>query len=338
MGAGPPPCTPGPYPAGLRDRRGDDVAQLRVGRARCRRDRRERSPPGRPRCGEPTPVLVVRIGAVWCGTSRWHASHAKALLGSDVGARVRLLDVLLFDRDNAPAGLPDAVAWQAIQDVPTDVAVDPQATVGELLPAQTQLPYVLVIDARSMVLRDALSNPTEDALEQSVRTALAALDGAPASSPPAPALTDGRFSRDQCWEVSSRRWPSAIPWPTRRTPSPIPIPAAAFGARPLQRHDAGADEHGGPARRATRRRASTRTAPPPRPKGSGAHRETPLRSRSPPISPGSSGTGAPTRCGRRRSCRSRPRASSTRRGSSWLSACSPRIATNTRRSSARCPP
>jgi len=146
-------------------------------------------------------VLVVRVDAMWCGTCRSFAAHtSKRLLASDIGASVRLLDVVLFDRDNAPATAVDAPAWQSLEDVPTETAVDPTLTVAPLLPSSTQLPVMLVVDARNMVLQSVLANPTEDALEQAVRTTLARVDGNPAPGAPAPVLTDGRFSRDQ-WDL-----------------------------------------------------------------------------------------------------------------------------------------
>lgn len=152
--------------------------------------------------GDP-PVLVVRVGATWCGTCRSYAANGlHRLLASDVGTSVRLFDVVLFDRDNAPATLQDAIAWQTLEGVPNETAVDPTMTVAPLLPATTQLPVMLVVDARSMVLRAVLSNPTEDAFEQAVRTEVARIGGKPSPSPPAPVLTDGRFTRDQ-WDLVS---------------------------------------------------------------------------------------------------------------------------------------
>jgi len=176
------------------------------------------------------PVLVVRIGAGWCGTCQWHAGHATTLLSSDVGPRVRLFDVLLFGEDNAPATLDDAVAWQALQDVRTDVAIDPTVTVQPFLPAQTRLPYVLVIDARTMTLRDALSMPTEDALEQSVRTALATIDGVRAPAVTPPALVDGRFTRDE-WDLVSAMTLTDPPPPETTNAFADSIPAAALGGK-----------------------------------------------------------------------------------------------------------
>ena len=179
--------------------------------------------------GDPA-LLVVRVGAVWCGTCRSYAAHSRQLLSSDAGGQVRLLDVILFDRDNAPASAADATAWQALEDVRTDTGVDPGLIVQGLLPSPTQLPVMLVVDARTMILRDVLSNPTEDALEQSVRAALARARGRPPPVAPAPVLADGRFSRDQ-WDLIAS---TALTDPPGADPSNAvadSIAAAALGGK-----------------------------------------------------------------------------------------------------------
>jgi len=181
-------------------------------------------------CPGDAPVLVVRIDAAWCGTCLSYAAHSKTLLASDVGPRVRPFDVILLDRDNAPASTADAPAWQALEDIPTETGVDPMVSVQDLLPSPTQLPVMLVIDAATMVLHDILSNPTEDALEQSVRTAWAAIDGQPAPSAPVPVLADGRFTRDE-WALVSQM---ALTDPPGADPSNAfadSIAAAALGGK-----------------------------------------------------------------------------------------------------------
>jgi cytochrome c peroxidase len=180
--------------------------------------------------GDP-PIVVVRIDAAWCGTCQSYAANSsKRLLSSNVGDRVRLFDVVLFDRDNAPASDADAPAWQAIEDVRTETAVDPAVSVQDLMPASTQLPVMLVVDARTMILRQVLQNPTADALEQSVRVALAATEHQPAPKAPAPMLTDGRFSRDQ-WDLVTQMALTNPPGPDTSNAFADSIPAAALGAR-----------------------------------------------------------------------------------------------------------
>ena len=148
-------------------------------------------------CASVASLLVVRVGAAWCGTCQWYAAHSRVLAASDVGPRLRVLDVLVRGQDNGPAAMEDASAWRALQDTPADIAVDSSFTLSELLPARTALPYLLLVDARTMTLLDALPMPTEDGIESHARSALATLDGLAAPPPPPPVLVDGRFSRDQ---------------------------------------------------------------------------------------------------------------------------------------------
>jgi cytochrome c peroxidase len=110
------------------------------------------------------------------------------------------MDVLLYDRDNGPPAVADAVAWQAVEDVVTPTGVDPALSVASLIPASTHLPLLVVLDARTMKIENILSDPTEDALEGAVRATLAAQRGEMPPAPPAPVLVDGRFSRDQ-WDL-----------------------------------------------------------------------------------------------------------------------------------------
>ena len=179
--------------------------------------------------GDP-PVLVLRIDAAWCGTCRSYAAHSKTLLGSDIGSRVRLVDVVLLDRDNAPSSAADAPAWQALEDVATETGVDPMVSVQDLLPASTQLPVMLVIDAKTMILHDVLANPTEDTLEQSVRSAWAAIDGQPAPASAPPVLVDGRFTRDE-WALVSQMALTDPPGPDTSNAFADSIAAAALGGK-----------------------------------------------------------------------------------------------------------
>jgi cytochrome c peroxidase len=180
--------------------------------------------------GDP-PALVVRIDAAWCGTCRSYAAHARTrLLASDVGSRVRLFDVVAFDRDNAPASAGDAKDWQASEDPPTETAVDPAFTVSDLVPPSSQLPVMLVVDARTMTIAATLANPSEDALEQAVRGVLASVDGGAAPDAPAPVLADGRFTRDQ-WDLVSQMELSDPPAPDTSNQYADSIPAGALGAK-----------------------------------------------------------------------------------------------------------
>src|SRR6185312_7407737 len=141
-GAGGAPCVPLAYPAGpygttpgavLSDRTWTGVSAAGVPGSIAVHDLQAS-------CPADPPVAVLRIGASWCGTCRSYAAHTRTLLGSDVGGSVRLLDVLLYDRDNAPPTAADPVAWQALEDAVTPTGIDPALSVGDLIPAGAVLP------------------------------------------------------------------------------------------------------------------------------------------------------------------------------------------------------
>src|SRR5262245_53521909 len=48
-----------------------------------------------------TQLLVLRHVASWCGTCIWSSDHTREWRDGKLAARVRVIDVLLADRDNA---------------------------------------------------------------------------------------------------------------------------------------------------------------------------------------------------------------------------------------------
>jgi len=106
-----------------------------------------------------TGTLVVRVqGGEWCGTCNWHAAHTSEL----VAKGERVLDLVLGDRDNAPASARDAASWRRTLDVQQGVAVgvDPSFAFRPLL--EGALPLVVVIDTATMTIVRAESNPAPD--------------------------------------------------------------------------------------------------------------------------------------------------------------------------------
>lgn len=155
-------------------------------------------------CAARPRLLVVRVsGGAWCGTCRWHAAHGAALVRRRAGDRARLLDVIVTDRDGAPATADDLPAWRALVDAPDGIAmaVDPSFALRAVAPESGLVtPLYVMVDARSMRIESYLSNPGAEELEDAVDATLARLDGA---SPPArrePALVDGIFTGAE-WDM-----------------------------------------------------------------------------------------------------------------------------------------
>lgn len=149
---------------------------------------------------EPPRVLLVQVtGGLWCGTCRAAAEHLSETLGASA-ARVERLDVVLRDRDNAPASADrDALAWrEAVGAESVSVAADPAFVFGEALEGRAEpLPLMLLVDTRTMVLVDVLSNPDPDTLAARVARAIAAQDGSTAEPSAPEPLVDGLFYRNE---------------------------------------------------------------------------------------------------------------------------------------------
>ncbi|MGE0786993.1 MAG: cytochrome c peroxidase [Sandaracinaceae bacterium] len=175
--------------------------------------------------GDPSVAILVVSGGAWCGTCAWTTEHPDWAIDEAHHASVRRADVVLGDRDNAPADV-EAAAEHARALVATAVLADPDAVLLAAIPDGAALPYVLVVDARTMRLDAALANPAP----RDVRRAIAdALDEPWAE--PEPALIDGFFAPHE-WELLQRVTPPGAP-PPDPTNMHADSPAAAALGRAL---------------------------------------------------------------------------------------------------------
>ncbi len=156
-------------------------------------------------------LLVVRVqGGAWCGTCNWHAAHTREIF-EEAPARVRVLDLVVGDRENAPASAEVAASWRASLDVRDHVAVgaDPSFALGPLLDGA--LPLVVLVDTRSMTIVRAESNPDPVALADSIDLAIAARDESPAPLAREETLVDGLFHRNEWDMIRAIETPGAPP-------------------------------------------------------------------------------------------------------------------------------
>jgi cytochrome c peroxidase len=148
-------------------------------------------------CALRSRVLLVRNVAGWCGPCRWHAANTQSMVPSSITDRVRVVDLLLADDDNAPPAAGDRLAWATRAQGAVDVFLDPDFQLRALFPAHSALPLVAVIDARTLTPLEVLSSPSPDAVAQALVAAVAQVDGTDAAAPPAEVRFDGRFTGDQ---------------------------------------------------------------------------------------------------------------------------------------------
>lgn len=181
-------------------------------------------------CAAASRLLVVRVGAAFCGTCRWHAAHTQELFDLDVGSRLEVLDVLVRDEDNLPATAADLVAWRARIDAPQKLAVDPQYRFDALNRDRAKLPLVVLVDTKTMTVRRTLNDPDPDQLALRVRQELAVLDGTTPPADVASTLYDGVFTRNQRDMIAEMTGLGAPPADPTNAYADDPR-AAQFGAR-----------------------------------------------------------------------------------------------------------
>jgi cytochrome c peroxidase len=182
-------------------------------------------------------ILVVTVhGGLWCGTCRWHAAHPPDLSAFTVAGALRRLDVVVGNRDNAPATAHDAEVWRQTFHPGENVAVgvDPSFTLGAVLaPDHQPLPLFLLVDTRTMRVASVLSNPDGAELALQIATALGSLGDNPSSAPPTSptppeTLVDGTFHQNEWDLLRETTLPAAPPPDPTNAVADSPL-AAAFG-------------------------------------------------------------------------------------------------------------
>jgi len=176
----------------------------------------------------PSPrLLVVRVqGGTWCGTCLWNAAHTRELSSP----RVRVLDLVVGDRDNAPARAADLPEWRARLDVPDGVAIgaDPTFSLRALGPeAGVMMPFFVLVDTRTLRAIDEVSNPDPASLATKIDAAIAAIDGVPAPPPRREPPIDAVFRRNEWDMIRDMRLANGGAPPADPTNAVADSPAAA---------------------------------------------------------------------------------------------------------------
>lgn len=141
---------------------------------------------------------MIRVhGGAWCGTCRWHAAHTAELDGIASRERISLLDVVLGNRDAAPADAADAAVVRALIDTPERgaVVVDPGASMLALAEGKGVDPcrWSRWSTRGRWVVRDLVSNPDSERIAHRIRTPLRAARGRPGAGAPGGDRSTGCF-------------------------------------------------------------------------------------------------------------------------------------------------
>lgn len=150
-------------------------------------------------CAERSRLLVIRVGAAWCGTCRWDIAHTSEVKSLDVGNRLQWLDLAVSNRDNDPPTASDLADYRKLIDVPEKVAADPEHQLAPLK-GRASLPLYALIDTRTMTVRNVLTDPAPETLVLRIRQELATLDGTAQPPEPERQKFDGAFDRKQ-WDL-----------------------------------------------------------------------------------------------------------------------------------------
>lgn len=181
-------------------------------------------------CAPKSRLLVLRVTTGWCGTCRYDLGHTKDLTGNATfGARLRLLDMLVTDEDGNPATVDDLARHEGKMDAKTRIVAEPAYRVSAVSPSvQAILPVYVLIDTRTMQIRNFLSVPDPATLSVRMAQELALLDGAPPPPYPLQTLTDGRFAPNE-WALLSETTVPTTPPPDPTNEKADDAAAAALG-------------------------------------------------------------------------------------------------------------
>ncbi len=180
-------------------------------------------------CAAQSRLLVLRVTAGWCGTCRYDLAHTKDLTGNATfGARLRWLDMLIADEDGNPATVDDLARHENKLDQKTRIVATPAYELSKVPPSQAVLPVYVLVDTRTMVIRNFLSDPDPAQLAFRIAQELTLLDGAPAPPYPDQKLMDARFAPNE-WALLQETTVPGAPPPDPTNEKSDDVAAAALG-------------------------------------------------------------------------------------------------------------
>lgn len=146
-------------------------------------------------------LLVVRVGASWCGPCRWHAEHTRELIAAAAQGGVHILDVLVRGQDNAAPTEADFAAWADRLDGAGEVAADRTYALATLFEPRSALPQIAFVDRRELRVLERVTGPTAEAFEAALATSMRRVElDVAASGELGEGPYDDVFSRDQ-WDL-----------------------------------------------------------------------------------------------------------------------------------------
>ena len=130
-------------------------------------------------CAARSRILLLRQTASFCGTCLWSQAHTKDVVPAELTDRVELVDLVVSDKNNVlvrTAADATRAAKELGEHAPI-VAADPNYTLQAVGLGDRRLPFYVLIDSRTMLIRRFLADPEPETLSSTIRREVAILDG-----------------------------------------------------------------------------------------------------------------------------------------------------------------
>ncbi len=178
-------------------------------------------------CAPRSKILLIRQTAAFCGTCLWSQKHTAEVVPKELADRVELVDFVISDKNNVLVRTSEDLARMETElggHAPL-VAADPAYTMQSVGLGDRRLPFYVLVDSRTMLIRRFLPDPEPESLSSMLRREVAVLDGK--TPPPLEdiAYQDGIFPR-QHWDMLNDMTLPGKP-PPDPTNAVADLPAAA---------------------------------------------------------------------------------------------------------------
>ncbi|MBK6460563.1 MAG: cytochrome-c peroxidase [Myxococcales bacterium] len=130
-------------------------------------------------CAPRSKLLLLRTTAAFCGTCLWAQRHTQDVIPKGLEDRVELVDLVVSDKNNVLVHTSDDLARMEAELGPhaATVAADPAYRFQSVGLGDRRLPFYVLVDSRTMLVRRFVPDPEPEMLDSMVRRELALLDG-----------------------------------------------------------------------------------------------------------------------------------------------------------------
>ncbi len=178
-------------------------------------------------CAPKSKLLLFRTTAAFCGPCLWSQQHTAEVVPKGLEDRVELVDLVVSDKNNVLVHTSDDLARVASELGPhaSIVGADPAFVFQTVGLGDRRLPFFVLVDSRTMVVRRFVPDPEPEALESMVRREVAIVDGLVPPSLTPIAYVDDLFPRHHYDMLKEMGLPG--PPPKDPTNAVADVPAAA---------------------------------------------------------------------------------------------------------------